>query len=596
MIQKMNKYSFLIFHREYEDFLSYIQDLGVVHVAERNDPREAEALRALQEQRTHALGLSRQLQPYLPADAPDVLEGPSDMEVVSSVEQSLAEIEATTAHIASLRQTIGEQRVWGDYDLSTVARLTQAGYRLALYTTSSSVYTPDYQTEYETIAIDRVGATQYFARIEGPGAVPCPDAEAQPLPKQSLAELEAQLASATQTLEAQRLALTELAPAYIVGLQAWDRELAGQYAFGAARLQAAPQAEDTLMLLEGWVPAARAQHMEAELSSTGYYYRQSEIEDEDKIPVLLRNNFFSRLFEPITQMFSLPNYSEIDQTALFAPFFLLFFGLCFGDGGYGLLLMAIATIVKLRRRGQDNTLLSLLQWLGGGAFVVGMLMGSFFGVTLGYAKAEDYFLNQDALMKLSIVLGLIQILFAKGVAAYKTKVQRGWRHALAPTAWVFVLIFGGLLIALPRLEFAIPIAVEYVVYAIVGISVAIVLLYNTPGKNPLVNIGSALWTTYNVASGLLGDTLSYIRLFAIGLTGGILGGVFNQLAIEQTAGLSPVLQYPLMLFILLVGHTLNMGLAMISSFVHPLRLTFVEYYKNSEFEGGGKPYNPLSKS
>lgn len=116
-----------------------------------------------------------------------------------------------------------------------------------------------------------------------------------------------------------------------------------------------------------------------------------------------------------------------------------------------------------------------------------------------------------------------------------------------------------------------------------------------PGKNPFVNLGSALWTTYNVASGLLGDTLSYIRLFAIGLTGSILGGVFNQLAIDQTAGLPFWIQYPLMIVILLFGHGLNIALALISSFVHPLRLTFVEFYKNSEFEGGGKPYTPLSK-
>ncbi len=108
-----------------------------------------------------------------------------------------------------------------------------------------------------------------------------------------------------------------------------------------------------------------------------------------------------------------------------------------------------------------------------------------------------------------------------------------------------------------------------------------------------MNFGSGLWNAYNLASGLLGDTLSYIRLFAIGLTGAILGGVFNELAFTMTDGLNVVLRAVLVLLILLVGHSINFGLCMISSMVHPLRLTFVEYYKNAEFAGGGKSFNPF---
>ena len=88
-----------------------------------------------------------------------------------------------------------------------------------------------------------------------------------------------------------------------------------------------------------------------------------------------------------------------------------------------------------------------------------------------------------------------------------------------------------------------------------------------------------------MASGLLGDTLSYIRLFAIGLTGAILGGVFNSLAVDMTEGMNVVLRAVCMLLILLVGHAINIGLCTISSLVDPLRLIFVEYYKNAEFEG-----------
>ena len=111
-----------------------------------------------------------------------------------------------------------------------------------------------------------------------------------------------------------------------------------------------------------------------------------------------------------------------------------------------------------------------------------------------------------------------------------------------------------------------------------------------------MNFGTGLWNTYNMASGLLGDTLSYIRLFAIGLTGSILGGVFNTLAVTMTDGMNIVARAICMLLILLVGHSINIALCTISSLVHPLRLIFVEYYKNAEFEGGGKAYEPFRKA
>lgn len=132
-----------------------------------------------------------------------------------------------------------------------------------------------------------------------------------------------------------------------------------------------------------------------------------------------------------------------------------------------------------------------------------------------------------------------------------------------------------------------------VLLGIAALAFVVALFYNTPGKNIFLNFGSGLWATYNNASGLLGDTLSYIRLFAIGLTGGILGGVFNNLAVQVGGGLPIGLNFVVMAIILLFGHGLNFGLCMISSLVHPLRLTFVEFYKNAEFEGGGRQYNPF---
>ena len=95
-----------------------------------------------------------------------------------------------------------------------------------------------------------------------------------------------------------------------------------------------------------------------------------------------------------------------------------------------------------------------------------------------------------------------------------------------------------------------------------------------------------------MATGLLGDLLSYIRLFALGLTGGVLGSVFNNLAMDMSPDI-PVVHEIVMVIILLLGHGINFGLCMISSLVHPMRLTYVEYFKNADFEGNGKEYQPF---
>ena len=120
-----------------------------------------------------------------------------------------------------------------------------------------------------------------------------------------------------------------------------------------------------------------------------------------------------------------------------------------------------------------------------------------------------------------------------------------------------------------------------------------IYVFNTPGRNPLMNIGAGLWDTYNMATGILGDVLSYIRLFALGLAGGMLGQAFNNLA-GMVKGDSVVSWVPFVI-ILIIGHLLNLLMSSLGAFVHPMRLTFVEYFKNAGYEGRGAKYNPLKK-
>ena len=607
MIQPMSKYAFLVFHRDYEAVLHQLRELGVLHIQERRDTREVEDLQQIQQERGEIKTLLRQLRPFAEGQDPELhprlRQRAEGQELVRELHGLLELRGQKQQELAALRAEASEVALWGDFSSERLEQLDAAGYQLEFYSMPLARYTEDFEVGHDVLPIAEQAGRKYFVLLRRAGdAAPLAEADRLARPARSVAQVEGLIAQRREELETLERSITIEAPSHLAELEQYDRLLENELSFGKAQLQAERLADERLFLLEGFVPTEQAAAFEQELAKTGCYFKQIDFDPAtERVPIQLKNNSFARSFEFITQLFSLPNYGEIDQTVLIAPFFMLFFGMCFGDAGYGLILLLASTYFRLRNKGGDNSLLSLGQWLGGGAFVVGLVLGSIFGMELPWARDKDYLFNQDNMMVIAVVIGLIQVFFGKLVGAYKTSRQQGWRYALSGYAWVLLLIGLGLIYLLPKLEIALPLWMQYGLYGIVGLSVLVAFLYNSPGKNPLINVGSGLWTSYNNASGLLGDALSYIRLFAIGLTGSILGSVFNQLAMScipsgadaSIGGI--IIGWVMALFILAFGHTINFGIALIGAFVHPLRLTFVEYYKNSEFEGGGRPYAPLKR-
>lgn len=607
MIEKMQKYLFLIYHREYEGFLQSLRELGVVHIKETKSPKQFDNLQALLAKRKDLADLRRRVKSLRSKDAPEVsMILPQSEEqgvaVRSEIEELMEKERNLANQIAAQRREIDYWSIWGDYDLDLMKKLENAGYKLHFYVVASQQFKEEWIEEYRAVKVNDFRAQAYFVTI-GQSGDARPEADEVKAPTASMDEMQRKLETLQQEAEETHNRIVEFVDTRLGELDGYDRFIERDFDFANALLQAEPEANDTLMVLEGWVPERVADKIAPALDGVPCYYEQVEIQENDNVPVKLKNNRYARLFEMITKMYSLPNYGELDITALFAPFFMLFFALCFGDGGYGLLLLIGATVAKTKAKEDGvKSVCSMLMWLGGTTAIVGSLMGTVFGMVMPWTGGtilgsvpDTYILNQNTMMYLSVVLGLIQIVFGKFIAGYKTQVQKGFKYGLATYCWAILILFGGLgLVAMmlgegnPMLAMA-----SKVLLGIAALAFVIALFYNTPGKNIFLNFGSGLWATYNNASGLLGDTLSYIRLFAIGLTGGILGGVFNNLAVQVGGGLPVGLNFVVMAIILLFGHGLNFGLCMISSLVHPLRLTFVEFYKNAEFEGGGRQYTPF---
>lgn len=610
----MNKYSFLVFEPEYESFLQKLRSLGVIHIRQNKDPNELDRIREVKAHQDELTALRSSLtffkdQNPLPkektaddlqhVDFPEgVLE---DYEIYrAEIERLDQQISAKTKEITDLKSEEHELSYWGDFDPTLVSKLRDKGVNMLFWTVLSQRYNPEWEDLYHAQMIQTAGRSTYFVTVTSEEeGVPEPElAEPVTLPDRSLSSLRIE----RRSLEEELKLLTDSKLYLAHHDQILDRQaavLSDSYQMDNAYYQAERMYDDRLLVLEGYVPQKQDEQMRQALSDEGIAYVQEEIVYGEDVPIKLSNDRFSRAFEPLVRMFSMPNYWEFDPTPFIAPFFMLFFGMCFGDAGYGLLVLILATIFKRKVGEGAKMYVELFQWLGLAGLVVGFLTGTFFGIALVEVpflqSIKGFFISSNNLMVISLALGLIQILFGKYVSAFKTRHQRGTKAALSSFAWPTLVIFVGLVVGLPSLNIVLPQWLEYTLWGVVILCALVALFYNSPGKNIFANLGQGLWDTYNMASGLLGDTLSYIRLFAIGLTGGILGGVFNSLATTVTSSMPIWGAIPVGLLILLFGHGLNFCLTMISSLVHPVRLTYVEYFNNSDYEGGGTTYDPLEE-
>ena len=366
--------------------------------------------------------------------------------------------------------------------------------------------------------------------------------------------------------------------------------------------------------MEAWAEKERAAEVEAMLDDySDVVYLKREPVEEDDTPVKLENNRFARLFELIGGMYALPKYGTMDLTPFFAPFYMLFFAICLNDAGYGAVLFLVGLALLLKGGTSLRQASMLTMFCGGATILFGGYTGSLFGMSipemLGYENiVESPFLDfQGQFFTWSLALGVFQILFGMLLnICFKSK-YFGITSVFGQLGWFVILLSGCLAAGLPMLNEAwvIPFFTTSspAFYAAMGVGAVLMLLLNDIHRNPVVNFFSGLWDTYNNITGLLSDVLSYIRLFAIGLSGGVLAVVFNSLALGLTGlsegigefGVGTIFQILGASVILLLGHGINLFMSAISSFVHPMRLTFVEFYKNAGFEIGNRTFEPVKK-
>ena len=610
MISKMIRYDILLHAKEQERFVNELRELGLVDITTTGwEPSEADRALLLEieayNRAIEALDTFAKSEEFK-ADAEPYYDGAEAYDRYVELQARRSEI---LQKIAQLEKTAADVEPWGSFSRADIERLANDGVTLRTFVAQPAQFDALVAEDAEGVTVVEINRTQsfvYFAVVTR-GTLVNVDGQEVHLPdadyKATVAEIEA-LKAENEALNAD---YSRLARSVDV-LSERRAELKEQLQGLKVDAMATREADGNLLVLEGWAEADTADKVDKlleEYPNLVYMRRDATIDDE--APVKLKNNKFARLFELIGSMYALPKYGTFDLTAIFGPFYMLFFAICLCDAGYGLVLLAVG-LALLFKGGESMRQAALLSIVCASATVAfGFYANSFFGLAISdYAPVIKFLDFQNQFFSISLAIGVVQILVGMAINIVMRSKLFGFTSTFGLLGWFIILLTGSLAVGLPMFGIGIPgfDTSSPVFYGLMGVGAVLMLLLNNIKRNPLINLGSGLWDAYNNITGLLSDVLSYIRLFAIGLSGGVLAQVFNSLAMglsgldsmpEGTPWYGMVLPIVAASIILLIGHGINLFMSAISSFVHPMRLTFVEFYKNAGFEMGQRSFDPVRK-
>ncbi len=587
MIAPMRKYSFLIYHQEYNRFLEDIRELGVVDIVEKENRLDEETIQKLDQLKQINKAIDFLKRRNVEAGKPD--EETGGIKVMEDVLSRRNQLENLEQKINTLKKEIHHVAPWGDFSWDTIEKLKKAGLTLRFFVVSEKKFNPEWKKQYNAgiISIDQSKA-HFIVIQEGDEPIDIEAGEVKP-PRRSLSAVNREKKQAEEQRDKINRELDKYAATAIPALQKAAKKTGQEAEYNKVLINTIEEAEGKVKVLEGFVPVDKRKPLDTYLEKKKILFITRKPFPEESPPIELKNGRFARLFEPIAKLFAMPSYRELDLTPLFAPFFMLFFGFCLGDAGYGLLFIIVGFIVKPRLKPKMKPIVTLVQFLGLGTLIFGVLTGTFFGMDLlqkdlpVLESVKSFMLNSEQSFYLALIIGAFQILFGIGVHAVNRFRRYGFLYALPQIGWLMLLPGLGIYFGLDGLELPGTI--------MMSAGIALILFWSDPKANFLSRIGVGLWDLYNI-TGIFGDVLSYIRLFALGVSSAILGFVINDISMSINQGL-PYAGPVLMVIFLVIGHTANIFISSLGAFVHPMRLTFVEFYKNAGFSGGGKEYKPF---
>lgn len=348
-------------------------------------------------------------------------------------------------------------------------------------------------------------------------------------------------------------------------------------------------------IIEGYVPTESISELEELLKDvTGgdYYWTYEEASVEDKnVPIKLKNNKVVKNFEMLTEMYSMPQYGEIDPTPLFAPFYFIFSGIMIGDAGYGLLVFILTRLALKVLKLNDSTkkMVSFISYISVSSIIWGLIFGSFFGDAVELPAlinpSEDYYL----MIGMSLLLGGIHLFFALGIKAYMNIRDKKFLDAVYDVGFWYMAVIGAIVfiiaMALKLNSTITNIGKWSLILGLIGI----VLTGGRTEDSVGAKLGWGLYSAYGITS-YIGDFVSYLRLMALALAGAFIAIAVNMIVrMLFSGGIIGIIAGSI---IFVIFQLFNAFLSYLSAYVHTARLTYVEMF-NKFYEGGGRPFKEM---
>ena len=450
MIVPMYKYAFLVYHSAYKDFLKDIRKIGLVHISEKNHEPTPEMLELFRHftEVDKAIKKLETLEPESGKNEPEYVKGE---EVFERLKQMEKEVEQIHHQILQFEKEKKQLLPWGDFEWEKLFKLEESGIRIRFMYCPIRKFQDEWEQEYYLKVIGDRDGYRYFVKIEKTtesgenGTDEIPGADELILPEHSLSQVNEKLDKLQSQMSEHTHELHQIAAHCIPLLRDYHNELQQLFAEENALLQTSDEVDGKVRILEGWVPENKKSELDAYLEENQILNTSDKPEEEDKVPILLKNNSFARLYEVIGKLYELPNHKELDLVPFFAPFYMMFFGFSLGDAGYGLFIVAIATVFKYKMPNLKS-IFSLAQWLGLATVIFGMLTGTFFGIDLlnsdipWLENVKSYMISTDQLFNLAIIFGVIQILFGMVLKVINISRVRGFWYSLATIGWLILII------------------------------------------------------------------------------------------------------------------------------------------------------------
>ena len=427
-----------------------------------------------------------------------------------------------------------------------------------------------------------------------------PDNPAKTLPSAAIGKCEKAIAECKDNIGKYSLDIASFASYYNK-----IRLLSEYYSNQAEKYRAVSRAatSERAIYLEGYVPERDSEQLKFEIERR--FTAQMDVYEpdyeKDDVPVLLENKPFAAGVESISNMYSPPSNNDVDPNPVMSFFYYALFGLMLSDAGYGLLMVVAALVAKFKLKfsGERAKTVSFIFWCGISTMFWGALFGGWFGDLipticthfLGMEKGPDLAIwftpveNSMKLLMFSFAFGLAHLYAGLAIRFYMLARGKQWFAAFCDVVPVMIFVAGFAAFGSSLLVQVSPAVKSVGTKLLLVGAILIVLTSGRSSKNILGKLGGGLYGLYNTATGYLGDILSYSRLLALGLVTGVIANVVNMLA----AMFSNVLLFVL---VFLAGHTVNIAVNLIGTYVHTSRLQYVEFFSKF-YEGGGRIFTPF---